>query len=122
MSLKDTVKIYTEKNNIKKQYSQNEKIRLIEKELEKFTDQFWEDELEKLDKFCGMEDIPEKVKYSSLYLKRLCLKRDTFEDILENPAFVDVKMAELKEKLNKISRDMKSLEGQIKKTGQILLT
>ena len=48
MSLKDTVLKYTQENNIKKEYSQNEKIKLIQKELEKFTDDFWEEQLDVL--------------------------------------------------------------------------
>lgn len=118
MSLKDTVSQYTEKNNIKKEYSQNEKIKLIEKELEKFTDDFWEEQLVKLKEFATDENSN---RYCELYLQKLILKRDYYKEILKEPMSVDYKMHELKGKLNKISADMKKLEVDVMKIRQILL-
>ena len=107
MSLKDTVLKYTQENNIKKEYSQNQKIRLIEKELEKFNDDFWEEQLAKLKEFATDENSN---KYCELYIKRLILKRDYYQEILKEPGLVDYKMQELKGKLNKISAEMKKLK------------
>lgn len=118
MSLKDTVLKYTQENNIKKEYSQNQKIRLIEKELEKFTDDFWEEQLAKLKEFATDENSN---KYCELYIKRLILKRDYYQEILKEPWLVDYKMQELKGKLNKISAEMKKLEVDILKIKQTLL-
>lgn len=118
MSLKDTVLKYTQENNIKKEYSQDEKIKLIQKELEKFTDDFWEEQISKLKEFATDENSN---KYCELYIKRLILKRDYYQEILKEPRLVDYKIQELKEKLNKISADMKKLEVDILKIKQTLL-
>ena len=118
MSLKDTVLKYTQENNIKKEYSQNQKIRLIEKELEKFNDDFWEEQLAKLKEFATDENSN---RYCELYLQKLILKRDYYQEILKEPILVNSKMQELKEKLNKISADMKKLEVDITKVKQIFL-
>lgn len=107
MSLKDTVLKYTQENDIKKEYSQNEKIKLIQKELEKFTDDFWEEQLAKLEELANDENSN---KYCGLYIKRLILKRDYYQEILKEPGLVDYKMQELKGKLNKISAEMKKLK------------
>lgn len=118
MSLKDTVLKYTQENNIKKEYSQNEKIKLIQKELEKFTDNFWEEQISKLEELAADE---KSNKYCGLYLQKLILKRDYYQEILKEPGLVDYKIQELKEKLNKISADMKKLEVDILKMKQTLL-
>ena len=75
MSLKNFVGHYS--NGVKKQYSDDEKLKLIQLELEKFTDSFWEQELEKANNFVLMNNNScEANSYVSLKLQKLILKRD----------------------------------------------
>ncbi len=109
MSLKNFVGHYS--NGVKKQYSDDEKLKLIQLELEKFTDSFWEQELEKANNFVLMNNNScEANSYVSLKLQKLILKRDTYLEILKQPVLINLKLSELKEKLKNLSTKMSKLD------------